>query len=155
MDSARKKALLPTFQYFSWLIQLSPERTAVLPYIITGLRAYNDHISDLYRCFHIWTFFFILSGVRLSLLVLRTLLAYCTSPRWSVIATVEKLVEWRLAGETELLWENLPQLHFVHYKSHMTRPGFEPIWSLSTNATASQLPLRSWFLYGTLHRAEW
>jgi hypothetical protein len=39
---------------------------------------------------------------------------------------VEKLVEWRLAGETEVLGENLPQRHFVHHKSHMTRPGFEP-----------------------------
>jgi hypothetical protein len=39
---------------------------------------------------------------------------------------VEKLVEWRLAGETEVLGENLPQRHFVHFKSHMTRPGFEP-----------------------------
>jgi hypothetical protein len=26
---------------------------------------------------------------------------------------VEKLVEWRLAGETEVLGENLPQRHFV------------------------------------------
>jgi hypothetical protein len=25
---------------------------------------------------------------------------------------VEKLVEWRLTGETEVLWENLPQRHF-------------------------------------------
>jgi hypothetical protein len=39
---------------------------------------------------------------------------------------VEKLVEWRLAGETEVLGENLPQRHFVHHKSHMTRPGSEP-----------------------------
>jgi hypothetical protein len=39
---------------------------------------------------------------------------------------VEKLVEWRLTGETEVLGENLPQRHFVHHKSHMTRPGFEP-----------------------------
>jgi hypothetical protein len=39
---------------------------------------------------------------------------------------VEQLVEWRLAGETEVLWENLPQRHFVHYKSHMTRLGLEP-----------------------------
>jgi hypothetical protein len=27
---------------------------------------------------------------------------------------MEQLVEWRLAGETEVLGENLPQLHFVH-----------------------------------------
>jgi hypothetical protein len=26
---------------------------------------------------------------------------------------VEQLVEWRLAGETEVLGENLPQRHFV------------------------------------------
>jgi hypothetical protein len=42
------------------------------------------------------------------------------------MAIVEKLVEWRLAGETEILGENLPQRHFVHHKSHTTRPGFEP-----------------------------
>jgi hypothetical protein len=40
---------------------------------------------------------------------------------------VEKLVEWRLAGETEILAENLPQRHFVHYKSHMSRPGFSVV----------------------------
>jgi hypothetical protein len=39
---------------------------------------------------------------------------------------VEQLVEWRLAGETEVLGENLPQRHCVHHKSHMTRPGVEP-----------------------------
>jgi hypothetical protein len=37
---------------------------------------------------------------------------------------VEKLVKWRFAGETEVLGENLTQPHYVHHKSHMTRPGF-------------------------------
>jgi hypothetical protein len=35
---------------------------------------------------------------------------------------VEKYVEWKLAGETEILGENILQRHFVHHKSHMTRP---------------------------------
>jgi hypothetical protein len=39
---------------------------------------------------------------------------------------VEKLVDWRLVVETEVLGENLPQIHVVHHKSHMTRFGFEP-----------------------------
>jgi hypothetical protein len=37
-----------------------------------------------------------------------------------------ELVEWRLAGDTEVLGENLLQRHFVNHKSHLTRPGFEP-----------------------------
>jgi hypothetical protein len=39
---------------------------------------------------------------------------------------VEKQMECRLAGETEVLGENLPQRHVVHHKYLMTRPGFEP-----------------------------
>jgi hypothetical protein len=42
------------------------------------------------------------------------------------MVTMEKLVKRRLAGETEVLGENLPQRHFVQHKSHMTRPRFEP-----------------------------
>jgi hypothetical protein len=37
---------------------------------------------------------------------------------------MEKLVE-RLAGETEVLGENLPQSRFVHHKPHML-PGSKP-----------------------------
>jgi hypothetical protein len=44
----------------------------------------------------------------------------------TVMVIVEKFVEYRLAGGTELLGENLPQRHFVHYKTHLIRPGFEP-----------------------------
>jgi hypothetical protein len=45
---------------------------------------------------------------------------------------MEKLVE-SLAGETEVLGENLPQCRFVHHKSHMLtgrEPG-PPRWEAS------------------------
>jgi hypothetical protein len=43
-----------------------------------------------------------------------------------MMVILEQLVEWSLAVETEVLGENVPQRHFVHNKSHMTRPGLEP-----------------------------
>jgi hypothetical protein len=32
----------------------------------------------------------------------------------------------KIAGETEVLGENLPQHQFVHHKFYLTRPGLEP-----------------------------
>jgi hypothetical protein len=55
-------------------------------------------------------------------------LVYCTSPGWwMMMISVGQSVEW-VAGETEVLGENLPQYHFVHHKSHMTwhNPGSSP-----------------------------
>jgi hypothetical protein len=43
-----------------------------------------------------------------------------------VIMRMENFMEWWLAGETEILGENLTQCRFVHHKSHMTWPGANP-----------------------------
>jgi hypothetical protein len=40
--------------------------------------------------------------------------------------SMEQLVEWELAEETEILVRNLSHCHFVHHKSHMNWHGIEP-----------------------------
>jgi hypothetical protein len=51
-------------------------------------------------------------------------LVYCTSS--GRLMSMEYLVEWELAGETEVLGGNLPQFHFIYHKSHMIWRGIEP-----------------------------
>jgi hypothetical protein len=61
---------------------------------------------------------------------LRPLNGLLYQPR--LIMIMEKSVEW-LAGETEILGENLPQCCFVHHKPHMLpvrEPG-PPRWEAS------------------------
>jgi hypothetical protein len=51
-----------------------------------------------------------------------------------MVVIVEQLLGWRLAGETEVVGENLPQRHFLYLKPHMNRPGLEPgptLWEVS------------------------
>jgi hypothetical protein len=43
-----------------------------------------------------------------------------------VIVMKENLVEWRVAGETAVLGENLPQRNFVHHKTDLPHPGSNP-----------------------------
>jgi hypothetical protein len=56
----------------------------------------------------------------------------------------EHLVEWEMAGETEVLGENLPSSHTVYHKSYMTWPGIKPGHRAGKPKTN---PLR----YGTAH----
>jgi hypothetical protein len=52
---------------------------------------------------------------------------------------MENLVERRLAGETDEVGDNPSQDHFVHQKSHLTRPGLEPgppLWEASDYGAA-------------------
>jgi hypothetical protein len=72
----------------------------------------------------------VLRGVRLSPLGTAATIGLLYQPQM----IVEQLVEWRLAEETEVLGENLPERNFIHHKSHMTRPGLEPgppLWEAS------------------------
>jgi hypothetical protein len=43
-----------------------------------------------------------------------------------MMTNVNQSVEYKLAGEPEVLGENLPQRRSVHHKSHMTSSGIEP-----------------------------
>jgi hypothetical protein len=74
-------------------------KVAYIRYDVAVFVAWMDYSS-----FGSIFYFFIIGGVGLSPLVLRPLLAYCTSLRM----IVEQLVEWRLAGETKYSEKTCP-----------------------------------------------
>jgi hypothetical protein len=65
-----------------------------------------------------------------------------------VIMRIENLVEWWLAGETEVLRENLSQCRFVHHKSHVTRPDANP-------GRRGEKPATNGLSYGTAIIRKW
>jgi hypothetical protein len=60
---------------------------------------------------------------------------------------VEQLVEWELAGETEVLWENLPlvplcppQIPYEDPRSYPARRGRKPVTNRQSYGTALRKP---------------
>jgi hypothetical protein len=62
-----------------------------------------------------------------------------------MMLNMEQSVEWELAGETEVLGENLPQCHFVHHKSYITWPDL----GLNTDSRGGK-PATNRLSYGTV-----
>jgi hypothetical protein len=52
--------------------------------------------------------------------------ALLCQPRVKMKMIMESMMECRLAGETEVLGENLPQCHFGPSQNPTCPPGFEP-----------------------------
>jgi hypothetical protein len=66
-----------------------------------------------------------------------------------VILMMEKLVELTvLAGETEVLGENLSRRHFAHHKSHLPDPGANP-------SRRSGKPATNRFSYGAARNSAY
>jgi hypothetical protein len=56
--------------------------------------------STVNRIFHISIRVYIIIII---IIIIRAEVAHCTSPRWQMMVIVGQLVDWRLAGETEVL----------------------------------------------------
>jgi hypothetical protein len=49
-----------------------------------------------------------------------------SATEWPIVPTPGEFGRMKIGRGTEVFVENLPQRHFVHHKSHLTRPGREP-----------------------------
>lgn len=69
-----------------------------------------------------------------------------------VLVVVERLMEWELVGETEVLGETPPHCHFVYHKSHVIwsemKPGL-PRWDITPSCLvhAYLLHARFWLSF--------
>jgi hypothetical protein len=86
---------------------------------------------------------------------LRPTIGLLCQPR--VIMMMEKLVDWWLAGEIEILRENPPQCCFVHHKLHTrarTRTWASVVGSQRLTASTMERPVLTTFLQGLIFDSE-
>jgi hypothetical protein len=59
---------------------------------------------------------------------------------------MEHDVEWELAGETEVIGENVSHFHFVHHKSHMIEPH---AFNISLKCDYIQSVVNNWQIFNS------